>query len=244
MQISSNLIGLDPKIWSRSDDILHNLFANKWVKEKIPVGQKNLNLLDVGCGSQPYKKITEERNILYFSHDFSLYKLEDTPSFYGLHNSEDAEFKVNFICDFLDIDETIKYDLLLCTEVLEHVPDPVKCFAKLAKLLKPDGVMIITVPGSSWTHQAPYYFSSGLSPFWFNYHAKEFNLKIIEGVVVGNLLTSVIQSTQVLEFTSTNLLFRFFGKVYRFYLRKSIKNIQKDIYYAPTSQICLTVKHQ
>jgi len=53
MQISSNLIGLDPKIWSRSDDVLHNLFANKWVKENIPVGQKNLNLLDVGCGSQP-----------------------------------------------------------------------------------------------------------------------------------------------------------------------------------------------
>ena len=180
------------------------------VKEKISVSQKCLDLLDVGCGSQPYKKITEGRNISYFSHDFSLYKLEDTPSFYGLHNSEDAEFKVDIVCDFLDIDETIKYDILLCTEVLEHVPDPVKCFAKLAKLIKPDGVMIITVPGSSWTHQAPYYFSSGLSPFWFNYHAKELNLKIIEGLVICNLLTSVIQSTQALEFTSTNFLFKFF----------------------------------
>jgi 2-polyprenyl-3-methyl-5-hydroxy-6-metoxy-1,4-benzoquinol methylase len=160
-----------------------------------------------------------------------------------LHNSEDAEFKVDFICDFLDIDETIKYDLLLCTEVLEHVPDPVKCFAKMVKLLKVDGVIIITVPASSWTHQAPYFFSSSLSPCWFNYHAKDLDLRIIKGVVVGNLLTSVIQSTQTLEFTSTNLAFRFFGKIYRFLLQNSIKNIQSDIYYSPSSQICLTLKH-
>ena len=243
MQLSSNLLGLDPKIWSRSDDVLHNLFANKWVKENIPRDQNNLTLLDIGCGSQPYKRIIEEQKILYFSHDFSLYKLEDPPSFYGLHYSEDAEFKVDFICDFLDIDETIKYDLLLCTEVLEHVPDPVKCLAKMVKLLKADGVIIITVPASSWTHQAPYFFSSGLSPFWFNYHAKDLDLRIIKGVLVGNLLTSVIQSTQALEFTSTNLAFRFFGKIYRFLLQKSIKNIQSDIYYAPSSQICLTLKH-
>jgi len=243
MQASLKLNGLDRKIWLRSDEVLHNLFANKWVKEKIPVGQNNLTLLDIGCGSQPYKKIIEEQNILYFSHDFSLYKLQDVPSFYGLHNSEEAEFKIDFICDFLDIDETIKYDLLLCTEVLEHVPDPVKCLAKMVKLLKPGGVIIITAPASSWTHQAPYYFSSGLSPFWFNYHADALNLKIIEGVVVGNLLTNVVQSTQAIEFTSTNLLFRFFGKIYRFFLYKSIKIIQPDIYYSPSSQTCLTLMH-
>src|SRR5262249_45792477 len=40
-----------------------------------------------------------------------------------------------------------KYDFIICSEVLEHVPDPVeRAFDTLSKLLKPNGALILTVP--------------------------------------------------------------------------------------------------
>jgi SAM-dependent methyltransferase len=42
-----------------------------------------------------------------------------------------------------------RYDFVICSEVLEHVPDPVeRAFATLGALLKPTGVLILTVPYS------------------------------------------------------------------------------------------------
>ena len=76
--------------------------------------------------------------------------------------------------------------MILCTEVLEHVPDPVRSFKKMARLLKPEGHMIVTVPFMSLMHQAPYWFQSGLSPFWFEHWARELNLKILNLDVQGD----------------------------------------------------------
>lgn len=39
-----------------------------------------------------------------------------------------------------------KYDVVLCAEVLEHLPDPAKCLNQIAKVCKRDA--IITVPGA------------------------------------------------------------------------------------------------
>jgi SAM-dependent methyltransferase len=44
-----------------------------------------------------------------------------------------------------------RYDFVICSDVLEHVPDPVdRAFATLAGLLKPTGMLILTVP---YSHQ-------------------------------------------------------------------------------------------
>lgn len=122
--------------------------------------------------------------------------------------------------------------------ILEHVPDPVKVLRKCKNLLKPGGKLLITAPASSWTHQAPYYFTSGLSPMWFDYHFDKLEMKITEGVIFGDLLSQVIQYTEALEFNCTNVPLRIFGKFYRFFLKKSIDIKRPDIYYAPISQIC------
>jgi hypothetical protein len=45
----------------------------------------------------------------------------------------------------------------------------------------------------SLMHQAPYYFSSGLSPYWFIHWAKEFNLEIESLQVSGDYLDLMIQ---------------------------------------------------
>lgn len=44
-----------------------------------------------------------------------------------------------------------QHDFIICSEVLEHVPPPVdRAFANLHRLLKPGGVLLLTVPYSLW----------------------------------------------------------------------------------------------
>jgi len=47
-------------------------------------------------------------------------------------------------------------DIILVTEVLEHLKDPVACLKNLLMLLKPDGVVIVTFPNATaWLPFAP-----------------------------------------------------------------------------------------
>jgi SAM-dependent methyltransferase len=133
--------------------------------------------------------------------------------------------EVDIICDILDIPNSQKFDAVLCTEVLEHVPDPVKALEKMSQLLRPGGVAIITFPGMSWTHQAPYYFSSGLSPYWVEHHTSRLGFDVIEGVAVGEMRDLLKFVMPQIEIGVSGLFLRTIGKFYRFLaLRKKRVN--------------------
>jgi SAM-dependent methyltransferase len=59
---------------------------------------------------------------------------------------------------------------ILCSEELEHVPEPTHARDVFARLLKPGGVMILTAPFGSNVHMAPYHHCSGFSKYWYEYH--------------------------------------------------------------------------
>lgn len=42
------------------------------------------------------------------------------------------------------------FDIVLCTEVIEHTPDPKIAVAELARVVKKGGILIITVPNIIW----------------------------------------------------------------------------------------------
>jgi SAM-dependent methyltransferase len=55
-----------------------------------------------------------------------------------------------------------KYDFVICSEVLEHVAPPVdRAFRTLAGLLKPSGVLILTIPFSLNTHTIEHFRTKG-----------------------------------------------------------------------------------
>lgn len=60
-------------------------------------------------------------------------------------------FNVNFICSlFEEYNNDLKYDIIFCNYVLEHVYDPVSLLKHLNyNLLKPNGILIIVVPNSN-----------------------------------------------------------------------------------------------
>jgi ubiquinone/menaquinone biosynthesis C-methylase UbiE len=62
------------------------------------------------------------------------------------------------------------FDAILCSEVLEHVPEPTHALDEFARLLKPGGVVILTAPFASNVHMAPYHFCAGFSRYWYEHH--------------------------------------------------------------------------
>ncbi len=56
------------------------------------------------------------------------------------------------------------YDLVLCSQVLEHVYDVKQAIENLAKLVRQGGFLWIACPASNYAHGSPEYFSAGYTP--------------------------------------------------------------------------------
>lgn len=48
------------------------------------------------------------------------------------------------------------FDAVLCTQVLEHVPDPSVAIAEASRVLSPDGRLILTIPFVAAEHEEPH----------------------------------------------------------------------------------------
>lgn len=123
--------------------------------------------LDVGCGEQPLRPQLLEAGYTYASFDVE----------------QNAAGNVDFV-GAIDrpLPETLaarRFDLIVCTEVLEHVADWPAAFANLARLLKPGGRLLVTCPHIWVPHEEPYDYFRPTS--WaLAYHAEANGLKAIE----------------------------------------------------------------
>lgn len=113
------------------------------IERSIAMLSKRLSgeLLDVGCGTQPYNA--------YFSHLEKKVNCDFT-------NERSA---VDFVCSACDIpvpDES--FDSILCTEVLEHVPDPGRAWAEFSRVLRTGGRILLSAPMYWPAHELPYDF--------------------------------------------------------------------------------------
>jgi len=86
------------------------------------------------------------------------------------------------VSDITDIpvdDES--FEALLCTEVLEHIPDAVSALKEFSRIIKPGGTLLITAPFASLTHFAPYHFC-GYNKYWYEYHLPKlgFNIEVLD----------------------------------------------------------------
>ena len=102
-------------------------------------------VLDVGAGECPLKTLLCSRGYTYRSLDVQQ------------NTSESIDF-VTRIDGAMppQIQGEGAFDIVLCTEVLEHVADWGSAFENLHDLLKPSGVCIITTPFFYMLHEEPY----------------------------------------------------------------------------------------
>lgn len=129
-----------------------------WVRSqaaRVPAGSR---VLDVGAGSCPYRNAFD--HCRYESQDFA--QLEADQLRYGGYG------RIDHVCDAsaIPVPEGV-FDAALCTEMLEHVPDPVAVVRELGRILRPGGRLILTAPLGSGIHQEPYHFHGGFTPFWY-----------------------------------------------------------------------------
>lgn len=165
-------------------------FRNSWVKEKLIHIDSGLTILDAGCGPQQYRKYCE--HLIYKSQDFGEY--DGLGNNDGLQNKEWNYGKLDYVGDIWDIkekDET--FDVVLCTEVFEHIPFPNETMKEFSRLLKNGGKLILSAPFCSIPHQSPYYFYNGFSKYWYEKMAELNGFEIIEITQNGNPTEYVIQ---------------------------------------------------
>ena len=128
---------------------------DKWVADKAAAIPANSRVLDVGAGTAPYKDLFS--HCRYETHDFGL-----EPATQGSYVALDH------VSDILDLpvpDEA--FDLVLCTEVLEHVPEPILALREMARVTRTGGHLLLTAPLGSHLHQEPFHFYGGFTPHWY-----------------------------------------------------------------------------
>jgi ubiquinone/menaquinone biosynthesis C-methylase UbiE len=99
--------------------------------------------------------------------------------------------KIDFVSDILNIPvPDMSYDVILCTEVIEHVPDPISAIKEISRILKPGGTLLITAPLQSGLHQEPYHFYGGYTKYWYQKFLTENNLLVSSIEPNGSLYTT------------------------------------------------------
>lgn len=103
------------------------------------------SVLDVGCGSQPYR-ILLPKEAAYIGIDqvnakahFG-YQMPDTLYYEGTVWPIDSS----------------SVDTVICTETLEHVPNPPEFLSEAKRVLRPGGTLLLTVPFSARWHFIPH----------------------------------------------------------------------------------------
>jgi SAM-dependent methyltransferase len=96
-------------------------------------------LLDIGAGNQPYRPWYEQ-----LADSCTATDVEVSPGVSVLAIGDRLPFR----------DAT--FDTVLCTEVLEHVPDAAAVVAELTRVLRPGGAVLVTVPFLYPVHEAPH----------------------------------------------------------------------------------------
>ncbi len=172
-KILQNILGV------RNNEFFRNEFLKKTISS-IPSGSR---ILDAGAGELRNKILCDHLN--YVSQDICQY--DGVGNNQGLHTNVWDTKKIDIVSDITDIPEPGKsFDVILCSEVFEHLPDPLKALKEFSRLLKPGGILIVTAPFNSLVHFAPYHFSSGFSRYWYEHHFVEYGFKITELTANGD----------------------------------------------------------
>lgn len=131
-------------------------------------------LLDLGCGGQVYRDV--------FNHVERYIGLDLPP------NGRVDVYGDGMVLPFRDT----AFDTVLCNEVLEHVPEPSRFMAEVARVIKPGGILLLTTPQTWGLHLEPHDFYR-YTRYGLRYLAEKNGFEVIEVTPTCGLWATLAQ---------------------------------------------------
>jgi len=104
--------------------------------------KKKLNILDIGCGAGTLALYLSSKGHNVTGIDISTQAIKACKV-----SAKNLNLNTKFYNkDFMSNDLKEKYDLVIFSEVIEHLPDDKKALKKIYKLLKPAGILLLSTP--------------------------------------------------------------------------------------------------
>lgn len=152
-------------------------FIERHLREHVRTGSR---VADVGCGRQPWRPL-----VTYLGGTYM-----------GIDIAQNRENSVDIVApiDKVPVPDAA-FDVILCTEVLEHVPDIRAAFWELARLTAPRGVVIVTTPFAYPIHGDPWDFARH-TPYQLTACAEANHLQVEEMVRAGNPWEVIVQTLE------------------------------------------------
>lgn len=158
---------------------------DNWVAAKAAATPAGSAILDVGAGTCPYRQLFA--HCRYTAHDFKGYegvKLGGGTS-YG---------EIDLIGDITAIPAPdASFDVVMCTEVLEHVPDPVAALREMVRLLRSGGRLLLTAPLGSGLHQEPFHYYGGFTRHFYERFLPPMGVQLVEITSNGGFFLHLAQ---------------------------------------------------
>jgi SAM-dependent methyltransferase len=141
-----------------------------------------------------------------------------TVTYFGIEQSSGVAF--NYLDLNTDSDFFKAFDLVICSQVLEHVWNHQAVFDNLARLVKPGGLLWISCPASNFAHGSPGYYSAGFAPEYIEKNLELRNFELITSNTLGSKRYYFL--THALQIWGTRNLHTFplFFGLSRFYPRE------------------------
>lgn len=171
----------------------------EWLSRTLAAVPAGSRLLDAGAGEREYKRFCAHLN--YVSQDFAQYDGRGDSS--GLQKGGWEQAGLDIVSDITSIPEPdASFDVIMCTEVLEHLPAPLLALGEFKRLLKPGGYLILTAPFCSLTHFAPYHFATGFNRYFYETHLPANGFDIIDIQSNGNYFDYIAQELRRLPYVA------------------------------------------
>ena len=165
---------------------------DRWIAQQAASLPAGTSVLDVGAGSCPYRS--------YFAH--CRYQTQDFAALSPDQLRNGGYGQIDYVCDASSIPVApASFDAILCAEVLEHVPEPIKVVREFARIVRSGGKLILTAPLGSGVHQEPHHYYGGYTEFWYRKFLSEAGFENI--VVEANAGSFMFYSQESIRFLRT-----------------------------------------
>lgn len=112
-----------------------------WLKPFLSTSDEPSNILDIGCGGGVFLAMFRQ----HFGTNWSTYGVEPTPSFAELADRRlgGTVLNSNYTSGHFP---GVKFQLIACSQVLEHVDDPLNFLSQIRTDLADDGFLYLEIP--------------------------------------------------------------------------------------------------